>query len=94
MLKFELMYLPEMLVDMDQVHFYISLIYCTSVVILSPLYLWHWCSHTCRVKLSVKAFSRGPIHFPPLQAILMEGHDENEAKEEALKKFYLCSKRN
>ena len=29
-----------------------------------------------------------------LQALLMEGHDESEAKEEPLKKFYLYSKRN
>ena len=29
-----------------------------------------------------------------LQALLMEGHDEREAKREPLKKFYLFSKRN
>ena len=29
-----------------------------------------------------------------LQALLMEGHDESEAKQEAFKKFYLFSKRN
>ena len=29
-----------------------------------------------------------------LQALLMEGHDESEAKQEAFEKFYLFSKRN